>query len=44
MAVDVKAKAQTFRVHGYEGPLIHGERERAAERARALPRDLAPPA
>lgn len=34
LGYDVSAKAKTFRVTGYEGPLIDGELERAAEWAR----------
>ncbi|MDO9590329.1 MAG: flavodoxin domain-containing protein [Microcella sp.] len=33
---DVTAKAETFRVHGYEGPLVDGELDRAAAWAREL--------
>jgi hypothetical protein len=34
LGFDVSTKAKSFRVHGYEGPLINGEVERAAEWAR----------
>ncbi len=29
--LDVSTPPQTFRVHGYEGPLVDGERERAEQ-------------
>jgi len=34
--LDVTAKAKSFRVHGYEGPLVDGELDRATEWAREL--------
>lgn len=34
LGFEVPAKAMTFRVHGYEGPLLDGELDRAAEWAR----------
>lgn len=40
LGFDVGTKAKTFRVHGYEGPLIDGELERAAKWARALQADV----
>ncbi|MFO7691173.1 MAG: flavodoxin domain-containing protein [Cryobacterium sp.] len=33
---DIVAKQQSFRVHGYDGPLIDGELERAADWARQV--------
>lgn len=36
LGFDVSAKAQTFRVHGYEGPLIDGELDRAVSWASEL--------
>lgn len=36
LGFDVTTKAETFRVHGTEGPLIDGEFERAAAWARTL--------
>lgn len=36
LGVDVVLKPESFRVHGYEGPLVDGELERAAEWARRL--------
>jgi hypothetical protein len=36
LGFDVGIKAKTFRVHGYEGPLIDGELGRAVEWARSL--------
>ncbi len=41
---DVAIKPVTFRVHGYEGPLVDGELERAAEWASDLVSGLAVPA
>jgi len=43
LGFDVSAKAKTFRVHGYEGPLIEGELERAAEWARELKAEASTP-
>ncbi|MET0780604.1 MAG: flavodoxin domain-containing protein [Microbacterium sp.] len=36
LGFDVGIKAKSFRVHGYEGPLIEGELDRAREWAREL--------
>jgi hypothetical protein len=36
LGFNVGAKAKTFHVHGYEGPLLEGELERAAEWAERL--------
>lgn len=36
LGFDVIMKPETFRVHGYDGPLVDGELERAAEWARAV--------
>lgn len=36
LGFDVTAKAETFRVHGYEGPLVDGELDRAESWGRAL--------
>ncbi len=41
---DVRAKARTFRAHGYEGPLLDGELDGAAEWVRVLLREIPPPA
>ncbi|WAB85003.1 hypothetical protein OVN20_05480 [Microcella daejeonensis] len=41
---DVRARARTFRVHGYEGPLLDGELDGAAEWVRELLREIPPPA
>jgi hypothetical protein len=40
LGFDVTRKAESFRVHGYEGPLVDGELERAVAWARTLMQPL----
>ena len=40
MGCDVAIKAKSFRVHGYEGPLVDGELGRAVEWARGIDADV----
>jgi hypothetical protein len=43
LGFDVSAKAKTFHVHGYEGPLVDGELQRAAQWAGMLSPHVAQP-
>ena len=40
LGFEIPLKQKTFRVHGYEGPLVDGELEKAAEWAREVSRAL----
>jgi len=42
LGFDVKAKPESFRVHGYSGPLLDGELQKAAKWARKLLKPASP--